>query len=79
MGIVSSVVLFFVLFFLLFFALVLQFHTWGESNGVDMVSHMEHGCSGFLYRFEGVFQSFFKFETIGHDHDGAFHSAPVLQ
>ena len=74
-------VVFVVLFalFLFIFVVVFELHAGGESNGLDVVSHMEHRRTGFLHRFQGVTQAFFEVETVGHDHDGAFHPAPILQ
>ena len=70
-----------VLALFLFFFLVVMFelHAGGEANGLDVVSHMKYRRARFFHRFEGVTQAFFEVETVGHDHDGAFHSAPILQ
>ena len=75
-----SLVLFVVLFALfLFFVVVFEFHTRGKSNGLDVVSHMEHRRAGFFHCFKGVAQALFEVEAVGHNHDSAFHSAPILQ
>ena len=78
---VFALFLFFVavVFALFLFFVVFEFHARGESNGLDVVSYMEHRRAGLFHCFKGVAQALLEVEAVGHNHDSAFHSASILQ